>query len=272
MTDVRTDAPAAVFPPAWDLPVLVRQVLQATARAAGLLVLQVSETGGAFECTVSASEDLSSRELVVWTARTTPAAGVAQLVLLAVARRADPGRTNAVREAGELVRELLRSSREREQALDAAEQASELAGVDPLTGLGNRRAWRQALDQETARQRRYPSNTTVLVVDLDDLKQVNDSEGHRAGDDHLRRAASALRAAARRVDVVCRLGGDEFAVLAPNTDSRGATVLVDRVRRELEVVQVRASVGACTTDLTDLDLAWQDADARMYDDKRQRRG
>jgi diguanylate cyclase (GGDEF)-like protein len=145
------------------------------------------------------------------------------------------------------------------------------AQADPLTKLYNRRAWDQLLAKEEDRCRRYGHPGSVLVVDLDALKQVNDSCGHSAGDALILRTAEALRSAAREFDVVARLGGDEFGVLAVECDAAGGEALFDRVRAALAQVRVEASIGIGVRDPAHgLKAAWEAADRMMYREKRSR--
>jgi len=143
-----------------------------------------------------------------------------------------------------LLSTLLAADLRADDALRRAERAEAEALVDPLTGLVNRRGWEVLLDREEQRCRRYGAVASVLMIDLDGLKAVNDSYGHAAGDVTLRRAAVVLRAAVRNADVVARLGGDEFAVLAVETDLPAAERERDRVRGLLHAAGVPASVGA----------------------------
>jgi diguanylate cyclase (GGDEF)-like protein len=111
---------------------------------------------------------------------------------------------------------------------DAARQ---LARIDPLTGLGNRRAFDEALDAELARARRAKAPLSLLVGDLDGFKAINDRYGHTVGDDCLRNAATALRAAVRQPDLCFRWGGDEFAVLLTDADAKVAQALATRLEK-----------------------------------------
>ena len=104
---------------------------------------------------------------------------------------------------------------------------------DPLTGLANRRALDERLGYEIARHTRHGEAFTVLALDLDGFKAVNDRFGHDAGDELLCDAAAALIGAVRAQDTVVRLGGDEFCVLAPQTGAASAEHLVLRVRESL---------------------------------------
>ncbi len=164
---------------------------------------------------------------------------------------------------------------ELERLVDAAEQA---ARRDPLTGLANRLGWQEALD---ALQPRVAAGdpASVVVMDLNGLKSVNDRFGHEAGDEFLRLAAAALRGAARGDDLVARLGGDEFAVLVPGAGPELAAQLVERVRAALASaepvhgVPLSAAVGAagCPAQTTLRD-AFCAADSAMYADKACRTG
>ncbi len=107
------------------------------------------------------------------------------------------------------------------------------ATTDPLTGLYNRRGLEPLLDQALARASRTGEEISVLLIDIDYFKTVNDELGHAAGDRALQEVASALKNAIRPSDVAVRLGGDEFAVLLAGADATGAMVVCDRVRRTL---------------------------------------
>jgi diguanylate cyclase len=146
-----------------------------------------------------------------------------------------------------------------------AERAENELLTDALTELYNRRGWDFLLAAEESRCRRYGSPACVLAIDLDELKQVNDTRGHADGDDLLRLTAKALRATVREQDLVARVGGDEFAVLAVECDQAGGEALVDRLIEAFAEAGVRASVGMSTRDpARGLERAWVDADRAMY--------
>jgi diguanylate cyclase (GGDEF)-like protein len=111
-----------------------------------------------------------------------------------------------------------------------ADRLAQLATTDPLTGLFNARAFHERLREELGRAARYQEPLSVLMVDLDGLKRVNDQHGHEAGDAALRSVAAAIRGGLREIDLGARLGGDEFAVLAPRTNEESARVLAERLR------------------------------------------
>jgi diguanylate cyclase (GGDEF)-like protein len=133
----------------------------------------------------------------------------------------------------------------RERLEGSAAAMRELAGRDPLTDIGNYRLLHERLHYELQRHQRINGQLSVLLIDLDRFKQVNERLGHAAGDDVLRRVALTLRDAVRQQDTVARQGGDEFAVLAPETDAEGAAMLAARIHDRLRLVQFAGdSVGA----------------------------
>jgi diguanylate cyclase (GGDEF)-like protein len=146
------------------------------------------------------------------------------------------------------------------------------AETDPLTGLRNRRAWQRACEVEEARHHRLGDHAGIIVLDLDGLKQVNDTDGHAAGDAMLQRAADVIRSSCRHTDVVARLGGDEFAVLCPQTTADEVATVVARLRAELAAAGLSAGIGSATLDQVGTMAETEAvADAAMYADKRARR-
>ena len=165
------------------------------------------------------------------------------------------------------------------------EQAQRAASEDPLTGVGNRRALDDALRDlraEDPGDTRGSTPISLLVVDLDDFKSVNDTYGHGVGDEVLREAAAAVRRAARSREVVARLGGDEFVVLARGADADAGRHLAERVTAavgalridpgagtgEGAVLRLSASVGVATAQTAEeAALLLARADAAMYEVK-----
>ena len=108
------------------------------------------------------------------------------------------------------------------------------AATDGLTGLANRRSFDDELALEWRRAERVGDSLALLLIDLDNFKSVNDDHGHQAGDAVLRRVGAIFDSGARQVDLAARYGGEEFALLAPETDTLGATKLAERLRADLE--------------------------------------
>lgn len=138
----------------------------------------------------------------------------------------------------------LLAQRERtEAARQEAARQRYAAETDALTGLGNRRGWDEALSDEEEALSELAQNATVFIVDLDDLKAINDQFGHDAGDRHIKLAADVIRKQFRPSDIVARIGGDEFAVLVRNAKVRDGVVYLERLRSALDGAMIAASVG-----------------------------
>jgi len=151
-------------------------------------------------------------------------------------------------------------------------QAKQEGMTDMLTSLLNRRGWDQAVKEAEARCRKENLNACVIVVDLDGLKKINDTEGHARGDDFIRRAGNALKIAARREDVLARLGGDEFACLSVGCLPEHANAVLKRLSQALQKASVPASLGHAMRDLAgSIPGAFQEADQAMYTHKRARK-
>jgi diguanylate cyclase len=160
-------------------------------------------------------------------------------------------------------------------AVDALRQAerAELESMrDALTSLYNRRGWDQLLRKEEDRCRRYGHPACVISIDLDDLKMVNDTHGHAAGDALLVNASLLMRDATRTMDLIARIGGDEFGVLGVECDASAAQALADRLRVTFRSAGTRASFGVAMRDPGHgLQHAFEQADAAMYREKKARR-
>jgi diguanylate cyclase (GGDEF)-like protein len=119
------------------------------------------------------------------------------------------------------------------QAAKTEAQLRYIADHDALTGLLDRRRFRSELDQYVSFSARYGGQGAVMIIDIDGLKGVNDSHGHHAGDQLIRRIAGIMRERVRTTDIVARLSGDEFAVLMPQTDTTGALHLGEDLRAQV---------------------------------------
>ena len=116
---------------------------------------------------------------------------------------------------------------------EALELLEHRSVTDPLTGLYNRYHFDATMSREIARCRRYGVPLSLLLVDVDRLKLMNDRWGHHAGDQALSRVAVAIQKSLRGTDIAARLGGDEFAIILPDTDATAALIVATRIRRNL---------------------------------------
>jgi diguanylate cyclase (GGDEF)-like protein len=183
-------------------------------------------------------------------------------------RRHDLGRhCDTVAVHARSLSQLLAQQRRLDAQARSLERLPDAAETDALTGLANRRAWERALRVEQERLDLHRTQGAVIIIDLDGLKRANDSYGHAVGDDLLRRAADALRAATRDGDTVARLGGDEFGVLLGEATSADLAEVVLRLRRMLAAADVQASLSGAVTGHRTLVDAWELADRRMYAQK-----
>jgi diguanylate cyclase (GGDEF)-like protein/PAS domain S-box-containing protein len=158
---------------------------------------------------------------------------------------------------------------------DAAEQARKATVCDHLTGIANRRAFFEAGEAEFGRLRHLPRPLSVVVLDADHFKHINDHHGHAAGDAVLRHIAQTMSQCFRQVDVVARIGGEEFAVLLPSTDLAAAAGVAERVRLALantsatyegQTIACTASLGVATADAhtCNLEALLRSADRALY--------
>ena len=154
------------------------------------------------------------------------------------------------------------------------------AVTDALTGLANRRQFYEVLGREYERSQRFGTPLSLILLDIDDFKQINDSRGHLAGDAVLHGVAATLAELIREIDMAARYGGEEFAILLPQTAQEGAALLAERLRREIasrpirfgpdEIEGITASFGVAAgpeDSMTQIDLI-ASADAALYQAKR----
>lgn len=159
---------------------------------------------------------------------------------------------------------LLEHDLELAEIVRRAERAELDSLADPLTGCYNRRGWTRLLKAEEARCRRYGHGAGVIMADLDNLKVINDSLGHDAGDALLARAARALASVVRHGDAVARIGGDEFAVLAIDVGAAELDQLCMRADQALRDAEVEATLGTGLRDREQsLAQAYRQADLAM---------
>ncbi|HEY8210486.1 MAG TPA: GGDEF domain-containing protein [Myxococcaceae bacterium] len=153
-----------------------------------------------------------------------------------------------------------------------------LTTVDGLTQISNRRFFEEALEREISRCNRYNREMSLVLIDLDHFKQINDRYGHLAGDTVLKQIASAIQRKIRKEDVFARYGGEEFALILPEVDLKGAASMAEKVRKlvgghkfEFDGQRIPVTVSAGVAVLTDTQREPADvvraADARLYEAK-----
>lgn len=135
------------------------------------------------------------------------------------------------------IRVALRMREQQETLAEANRALKTLAATDFLTGLLNRREFMTRSVIELARSWRYNTPLSIIMLDVDHFKQINDTLGHLAGDEALRRLADICRDEFRQVDVIGRLGGEEFAICLPNTSLLGAEQVAERVRQRVDQLE-----------------------------------
>ena len=164
-------------------------------------------------------------------------------------------------------------------ALDRARQHTKEARTDYLTGLANRPEFERAIDRAVASAERHKRRLALMMIDLDNLKEINDTYGHHVGDEAIRVLAAELQRAVRATDTCGRLGGDEFGIAMPDADERDAREVAIRVREALDhlnrnaklPVPVEFSIGITAwRQGMDWQAMYQMADKHLYVDKRRR--
>lgn len=122
----------------------------------------------------------------------------------------------------------------RERALGQAEAFAHAAAIDPLTGVFNRRYFQTRLEEELERARRHSLSLTLLLLDIDNFKTINDTFGHLAGDAVIKDIAEILRRSVRMFDVCARFGGEEFAIIMPGSNAESVATVAERIRERIE--------------------------------------
>jgi diguanylate cyclase (GGDEF)-like protein len=141
---------------------------------------------------------------------------------------------------------------ERNELYQQTEQLRSLSSTDPLTGVLNRRAFQERFDEEVDRAKRHGRPLSLLMMDIDRFKAVNDRHGHQGGDHAIKLVADSVQKAVRSIDIVARFGGDEFVVILPETGPARARLIGERIRREVEgrTVPWQNSTGRTTLGVT----------------------
>jgi len=159
------------------------------------------------------------------------------------------------------------------------QQMQKLATTDELTGLANYRLFQETLEREYQRSRRTGEPLAVIILDLDDFKAINDTFGHKYGDQVLQSVATAFMGSARQYDLVARYGGEEFAVILPGSNAKGAAEMGERLRLLVRTVAARMQLERLSTSvgvavypnprITDSHGLVREADAALYRAKRE---
>ncbi|MEP7159060.1 MAG: bifunctional diguanylate cyclase/phosphodiesterase [Chloroflexota bacterium] len=172
-------------------------------------------------------------------------------------------------------RQVLRPAEELERSRTDLHRMYEIARADSLrdglTGLGNHRAFQEELERQLEWYQRYKVPVALLLIDLDDLKLVNDSSGHAAGDDMLREIGRLIAESGRYADRAFRIGGDEFAILLPHTDADGALKIARRLQERAaqprsgkRPIPFSGGISACPMLATTRAQLYAQADAALY--------
>jgi diguanylate cyclase len=177
----------------------------------------------------------------------------------------------------EIEEKNVRLTRQYQELLDANEVLAQLSITDGLTKLHNHRYFQDHLTREIKRVSRNDEPLSMLLIDLDDFKQLNDRMGHAAGDELLVRIAQVMSESIRESDLLARYGGEEFVVLAPATEMEGATALAEKIRMAVESLVLLLDVGSRPTRATisvgvavyagDRRAFFQSADRALYQAK-----
>jgi len=144
---------------------------------------------------------------------------------------------------------------------------AQLAIQDGLTGLFNRRYFKELMSLEFSRLKRHAISLSLLMIDIDNFKIYNDTKGHPAGDELLKKAAEVFKSSIRDTDIMCRYGGEEFVAMLPQTDKKSAQVIAERLRMQTSLyLDATVSIGLATfpDDAKDSQMLLDKADKALY--------
>ncbi len=174
------------------------------------------------------------------------------------------------------IRSRLRQKEQTDAMRKEMSQLARMAVTDLLTGLYNRAYFDATIELETVRSQRTGHSFSLLLIDLDHFKRINDTYGHPVGDDVIRTVAAMLQETARKSDVVCRYGGEEFAILLPGTTAPTALQIAERLRKKIAAIApgylpircpLTVSIGiSCTSGQPDISAGRliEEADCALY--------
>jgi diguanylate cyclase (GGDEF)-like protein len=219
------------------------------------------------------ADDVVAEAVEAFTDRAGPAA-IEELVCL---REALSRRLRGRVPAGEAAETWARLQMTIDRAMACAarrafSQLQQAASFDALTGVMTRRQFQEDVRRELGRAARHGARFSVVMIDLDGLKAINDTLGHNAGDARLQMLGAALRSSTRREDTAYRLGGDEFAVLLPGASPEQAERVLGRVAQAAAPARFTWGAACCPADGTTIDELVGAADARLYRRRARARG
>jgi diguanylate cyclase (GGDEF)-like protein len=140
------------------------------------------------------------------------------------------------------------------ESFQSHQKMMSLSFTDSMTGLYNRRFFDKTLAQEVSRCQRYDRNCSLMLIDIDHFKRVNDTYGHDAGDEIIQQVAGILQKNVRGLDVVSRIGGEEFAIILPETPPNNVSVVVDRLLKEFRHTKPAVSIMAAKKEVITISL------------------
>lgn len=243
----------------WKLPQLLVDAVQAQLNPAAAqdarvrMLAEAVQAGQAVAAVLCGVADASASPVT----RELGSAGIAKLQaefrelasVLSISLKDLPDPQDILERASDLVADLSVETQAENVAMSEEQRTLKARALeDALTGIGNRAAFEQQIRSELARSERFKLPMSVLMIDIDRFKRVNDTHGHNAGDGVLQAVAAALRGELRASDFVARYGGEEFAVIAPQTDAAAAARLCERLRAA--VAKCRHVVGGAEFSVT----------------------
>jgi len=171
------------------------------------------------------------------------------------------------------IRIVVEHALERYLLMDEANKKSyyyDLSILDGLTGVYNHRYLHEVLDREIARARRYPQHLSLMMIDVDNFKKYNDTNGHMAGDELLRAMTNLFVRSVRNLDMVFRYGGEEFVVLMIETDKKGANLAAERILNLVRLslpTTISMGIADYPSDATEKNVLIDKADKALYQAK-----